>query len=83
MTLTIDLPSDLENRLRQEAARSGQDVGSFVVEAVKEKIAKGQTLAEICVPFAAASSGISDQEFDEFFEQAREEVWQERRGEAR
>lgn len=81
MTLTIDLPSDLERTVRQQAARCGQDVNGYVLQAVQEKVAKARTIAEICQPFAAAvaATGISDQEFDEFFEQARNEVWQEKR----
>lgn len=51
-----------------------------MLDAVKEKIAKARTLDEICGPFAraVAATGISDSEFDEFFEQARDEVWQEK-----
>ena len=39
MTLTIDLPPDLEKTVRQQAAKNGQDVGAFVVQAVNEKLA--------------------------------------------
>jgi predicted transcriptional regulator len=82
MTLTIDLPPDLEQKLRQQAARSGQDVSAFVLQAVQEKIARARTFAEVCAPFARAveASGISDEEFDRFFEEVREEVWQEKQG---
>lgn len=78
MTVIINLPPDLESTLRQQAARSGQEVSAFVLDAVKEKIAKSRTLDEVCAPFAqaVAAAGISDQEFDQFFEQSREEVWQ-------
>jgi len=78
MTLTIDLPPEIENSLRQQASKNGQDVNSFVVQAVNEKLAKAQTFDEICTPFANAvdATGISDEEFDDFFEEVREEVWQ-------
>lgn len=81
MTVTINLPPDLENTLRRHAARSGQEVSAFVLDAVKEKIAKAHTLDEICVPFtkAVAASGVSDEEFDQFFEGVREEAWREKR----
>ena len=84
MTLTIDLPADLERTVRQQAARRGQDVNGYVLQAVQEKVAKARTIAEICQPFAAAvaATGITDQEFDEFFEKARKEVWQEKQGQA-
>ncbi len=82
MTLTIALPPELEKTLQQHAERSGQDVSSFVLQAVKEKIAKSRTFDDICAPFAEAvqATGISDDEFDQFFEEARAEVWQEKQG---
>jgi predicted transcriptional regulator len=82
MTLTIDLPSDLEKTVRQQAAKSGQDVSAFVLQAVNEKLAKARTLDEICAPFAqaVAATGISDDEFDRFFEEARAEARQEKQG---
>jgi hypothetical protein len=77
MTVTLDLPPDLETSLRQHAAQSGQDVGGFVLQAVREKLDRGRTFAEICAPFAAAveAAHVKDDEFDRFFEGVREEVW--------
>jgi hypothetical protein len=82
MTLTIDLPPELGKALRQHASRSGQDVQGFVLQAVKEKIAKAHTFEEACAPFARAveAAGITDEEFDRFLEEVREEVWQEKQG---
>ncbi len=82
MTLMIDLPPDLEKALRQFAARSGQDMSAFVLQAVREKIAKARTFEEVCAPFAeaVAAAGMTDEEFDRFFEEVREEVWQEKQG---
>ena len=84
MTLTIDLPSDLEQSVRQQAARRGQDVRGFVLQAVQEKVSKARTCDEICQPFAeaVAATGITEQEFDEFFEEARTEAWHEKQGQA-
>lgn len=69
MTITIDFPPELEEVLRQYVARSGQDVGGFVLQAVKEKIAKARTFDEICAPFAQAveAAGMTEEEFDRFF----------------
>jgi hypothetical protein len=85
MTMTIDLSPELESAVRKQAARNGQDVGAFVLQAVQEKIARARSFDEICAPFARAveASGITDDEFDCFFEEAREEVWQEKQGRAR
>jgi predicted transcriptional regulator len=38
MTLTIDLQPELEARLREEAAKSGIDAGTFVVRALEEQL---------------------------------------------
>ena len=80
MTLTIELPPELEKTVRLQAAKRGLDVSAFVLQAVHEKLAKARTFDEICTPFAraVAATGISDEEFDRFFEEAREKVWQEK-----
>src|SRR5260370_8859218 len=80
MPLTIDLPAELEKNVRQQAAKNGQDVTAFVLQAVNEKLAKARTFDEICAPFAqaVAATGISADEFDRFFEETRDEVWRER-----
>jgi len=82
MNVTIEFPPELEKTVRQHAARSGQDVSAFVVQAVEEKIAKARTFDEICAPFAqaVAATGISDDDFDHFFQEVREELWQEKQG---
>lgn len=84
MSFPIDLPPELERALRQHAARAGQKVDAFVLQAIQEKIAKARTFDEVCAPFveAVAASGIGDEEFNRFFEEAREEVWQEKQGKA-
>lgn len=81
MTVIINLPPALEDALRKYTATTGEDVSDFVLQAVHEKIAKARTLAEVCEPFsrAVAASGISDSEFDQFFEDARNEAWREQR----
>jgi hypothetical protein len=80
MTLTIELPAELEKSVRQQAAKKGLDVDAYVLQAVNEKLAKARTFDEICAPFAqaVAATGISDDEFDSFFEEARTEAWQAR-----
>ena len=81
MTVTNELPPDLEETNRLRVGRAGQNLSLFVLEAVREKIARGQTLNEICDTFAKAVSanGITDDGFDELVEESREEVWQGKR----
>ena len=46
-----------------------------MLRAVEEKIARSRTFDEICAPFARAveAAGRTDEQFDRFFEEAREE----------
>jgi predicted transcriptional regulator len=80
MTLTIELPSELEQALRSQAAHTGQDLSELVVEAVRDQVARSRTFREVCAPFARAveASGMDDEEFDRFFNQARQERWREK-----
>lgn len=82
MSFTIDLPPELEKALQRHAAQRGQDVTAFVLQAVRGKIDKARTFDEICAPFSQAvhETGITDEEFDHFFGQVREEVWEEKQG---
>jgi len=84
MTVTLNLSPEIEKTLRERAAQRGQDLSAFVAEAIKEKIAKAVTFDEVCAPFARAieAAGMSDDEFDAFFEDAREEVWREKQSKA-
>jgi hypothetical protein len=38
MTLTIDLPPELEGRIREEAARAGLDTGTFIRNTLEERV---------------------------------------------
>ena len=78
MSVTIEFPPDIEATLRERLARVPQNVAAFVVEAVREKLSRSQTLDEICVPFAqsVAATGITNDELDQLLEEARENVWQ-------
>jgi hypothetical protein len=82
MTLTINLPPEVEQAARRYAARSGEELSAFVLQAVKEKIARSRTFAEVSAPFAQAvkATGMTDEEFDRFFEDVRQEVWDEKQG---
>lgn len=68
---TPTLPPGREGRL-------GVDVGEFVLQAVREKIARARPFHEVCAPFAQAvnASGMSAEQLTGFFEEVREEVWQ-------
>ena len=95
MTLTIILPPEAEAKLRERAAQAGQSVEGFVRRLVEQEVLgangdqaplasagqAGRTFDEIFAPLRkeVEESGINDEELDRLLEQAREEVWQERR----
>ena len=53
MSLTINLPPDLERRLQDEAARSGLEAGHFVVQTLSERLSRFEDQAP-CLPYAEA-----------------------------
>jgi hypothetical protein len=71
MTLTIEFPPAILERLHQQARLSGTNVNELVVEAVTAKLQRSsRTLREILEPIHAEveASGVSDEELDAMFE---------------
>jgi hypothetical protein len=82
MTITLDLPEEMERKLLEQAARTGRDVPTLVRELIERGIEAGPTIDDILAPFRrqVAESGMTDAELDAFFEGVREEVWREHQG---
>jgi plasmid stability protein len=82
MTLTLNLPPEVERKLRQRATESGKDVETIAREQIERGVSCSPTFDEILAPFRkqVAESGISDDELTDLFEEAREEVHRERQG---
>ncbi len=82
MTLTIILPPDLEEELRSRASANGQGVAEYVVYALEEKLRGKPTVDEILAPFRkqVEASGMTDDELGSFWDEMREEVWQDKHG---
>jgi hypothetical protein len=76
--IQINLPSDIEQKLRERAAQAGQDISTVIVEALREKVNEPSRLEAILGAFrsAFAQSGCSDEELDAAVESARDEIWQ-------
>lgn len=76
MTLTLNLPAELERQLRARAAEYGKDVETVAREFIEQGVSARSTLDTILAPFRnqVAGSGIRDDEFTSLFEAAREEV---------
>ncbi|MFI5460723.1 MAG: hypothetical protein ACHRXM_35365 [Isosphaerales bacterium] len=81
MTITIDLGPEEGSKLLERAAQSGQDVTAYVHRLIARDI---QGVDETLAPFRRQieQSGLSDTDLQAFFEEVREEVWQEKHGKA-
>jgi hypothetical protein len=81
MTLSIFLSPQAEANLRQRAAAEGKDPTAYASELVENAVTK-PTLDEILAPFRkqVSESGMSDRQLDEFYENLRNEAWNERKG---
>ena len=79
MTITVTLPPETEQKLRERAASAGKDVGAVATELLERAVAGPRTLDEILAPFRRqfAESGMTDDELVALVEGAREEIWRE------
>ena len=88
MTITIDLPPEVESKIKTQATDEGLKVEEYVKTLIKEASDRGERIEknseksfdEILAPVRKGfqASGISKDEILEFFEEVREEVWQEK-----
>ncbi|HUB24911.1 MAG TPA: hypothetical protein VL992_05735 [Tepidisphaeraceae bacterium] len=81
MSLSISLPADVEEVLRDRAAAAGKDVETFAREAVEEKLRQPKTYREIFAPLqeAFAEAKIDDRGLADLFSDLRDKVWSQRR----
>jgi hypothetical protein len=77
MPITVDLPAETEQKLREQAARAGQDMAVLARKLLERAIDTNPSLDEILAPFRrqVAESGITDDELTALFEEARSEAW--------
>lgn len=84
MTITIDLPPDVEEFVKKQAAKEGLPLEAYVMSLVQEGIKRRERIdllaeksfAKILAPFRhnAEASGMSDEELDDLFTMARKEA---------
>ena len=79
MTITIDLPSEVETALEKKALASGLRVQAYVEKLVSKK-ALQPTLDDILAPIHQdfEDSGMSEEELNEFLDGLRDKVWAEK-----
>jgi hypothetical protein len=79
MTITIDLPAEIETALRKKASADGKDLQVFILETLKTKALK-PSLDEILAPVRQdfEESEMSEEDLNVFIDDLREKVWQEK-----
>jgi hypothetical protein len=77
MSITVELPAETEQKLRDRAAESGQEVATLARELIERGIASKPTLDEILSPFRrqVKDSQTTDEELSQLFEEARDQAW--------
>jgi hypothetical protein len=91
MTITISLPPEMEQKLRQAAAQSGVAPDAFAQKLIETGLcgspspnsqSRPETFDEILAPVRKGfeESGMTEDELAALFEEAREEVWMEQQG---
>ena len=88
MPITIDLPVEVETRIKTQASDIGEKVEDYLKTLIDEETAKREhikklsekSFTEILAPIHKEfeESGMSEDELTEFLEEMREEVWQEK-----
>jgi hypothetical protein len=83
MAIAISLSQKAEQKLRELAAERGTDVAGVAAELLEKQL-QPPTAADALAPFRqqVAASGLSDEELNAFFQEVREEVWQEKHRQA-
>ncbi len=85
MNVSLELPKETAEKLESAASRAGQDVCSFLEDFVKRSFSEGaaarRSVAEILAPFRTEveTSGLTDQQLDTLFTEARAQVLTSRR----
>ena len=78
MNLTIERSETVERELTRWAVDSGQTAEAFLAE-MTERFLTSPRIDTTLAPFRkqVAESGMTEDELNEFFQEIREEVWQE------
>jgi hypothetical protein len=77
MTVTLDLEPEVESQLEKRAKAEGCDVQDYLKKLIQKDVDRKRTFDEILAPFrqAVENSGISEDELDSLFTEARKDVF--------
>ncbi|MBL8864214.1 MAG: hypothetical protein KF873_00620 [Gemmataceae bacterium] len=79
MSITIELSEASEKRLAECAARYGRTPEDFAAKVLDREL-HARSLDEVLAPFRqeVAESGMTEEEFGDFIQEIREEIWKEK-----
>lgn len=86
MELTVIVPDETKSALEQRARERGySDVSKYVARLISADLLAAKPFDEILAPIRQTfqESGMSDDDLEALFEEAREEVYQERKAQER
>lgn len=83
MTVTINISPGVLRSLTERATERGTDVEGYVQDLIEKDVLPQRRISEILAPFRqeVQSSGASDSQLDELFEEALGDVRRNRRAE--
>jgi hypothetical protein len=79
--MNISIPDSIESRLVSEAQRLGLDASQYAQRLLEQALAT-PSVDEVLAPFRkqVADSGLSDEQLDSLFQNARDKAWKQRQG---
>ncbi len=82
MTVVLELKPEIEEALQKKARDNGFEVNGYLEKLIEKDIDRTKTIDEILAPVRQEfeESGMTEDELDEFIEEIREEVYQEKSG---
>ena len=80
MTFVLELKAEIEEVLQRKARDNGFEANVYLEKMIEKDIEHSKTLDEILAPLRKEfdESGMTEDELDEFIEEIREEVYQEK-----
>ena len=80
MTVVLELKPEIEEALQEKAKANGFEVNVYVEKLILKDVDRKKTVDEILAPVRQdfEKSGMSEEDLNEFFDDLRDKVWQEK-----
>ena len=80
MTVVLELKPEIEEALQEKAKANGFEVNVYVEKLILKDVDRKKTVDEILAPVRQdfEKSGMSEEDLNEFFDDLRGKVWQEK-----